>query len=141
MMKIFKKVICFTLCFSMMLGAFVCGSINSAGAKAAITQKKILMVIAPKDFEDCEVVEPMAILQANGAKVQKRVGMLLYLDYNVCLHDSTVTSNTLVRKGHFLNILSYKSPSFKNLPVPSNKNPVPINLYPITSLLPKVSFT
>ena len=69
MMKVFKKLLCFSMCFSMMLGAFVFGSINTASAKATVPQKKVLMVIAPKDFEDCEVIEPMAILQANGAKV------------------------------------------------------------------------
>ncbi|MGN6710477.1 DJ-1/PfpI family protein [Anaerocolumna jejuensis] len=69
MKKVLIKVICFAMSLSMVLGAFVCGPINTVSAKEASTQKKVLMVIAPKDFEDCEVVEPMAILKANGAKV------------------------------------------------------------------------
>ncbi len=67
MKKVMKKAICFTLCFFMMLGVLESGPINTASAK--IEQKKVLMVIAPKDFEDCEVLEPMAILKANGAMV------------------------------------------------------------------------
>lgn len=69
MKKVLIKVICFAMSLSMILGAFVCGPINTVSAKETSTQKKVLMVIAPKDFEDCEVVEPMAILKANGAKV------------------------------------------------------------------------
>lgn len=69
MKKVLIKVICFAISLSMVLGAFVCGPINTVSAKETSTQKKVLMVIAPKDFEDCEVVEPMAILKANGAKV------------------------------------------------------------------------
>lgn len=56
----------------MVLGALGSGSMNTASAKEAskaFTPKKVLMVIAPKDFEDVEVIEPMAILQANGAQV------------------------------------------------------------------------
>ncbi len=33
------------------------------------TQKNVLMVIAPKDFEDVEVLTPKTILETNGAKV------------------------------------------------------------------------
>ncbi len=69
MMKVLKKMICFAMSLSMVLGAFVSGQINTVSAKEKSAQKKVLMVIAPKDFEDCEVVEPMAILKANGAKV------------------------------------------------------------------------
>lgn len=69
MKNVLIKVICFAMSLSMVLGAFVCGPINTVSAKETSTQKKVLMVIAPKDFEDCEVVEPMAILKANGAKV------------------------------------------------------------------------
>lgn len=68
-MKVLKKMICLAMSLSMVLGAFVSGPINTVSAKETSAQKKVLMVIAPKDFEDCEVVEPMAILKANGAKV------------------------------------------------------------------------
>lgn len=69
MKNVFIKVICFVMSLSMVLGAFVCGPINTVSAKETSTHKKVLMVIAPKDFEDCEVVEPMTILKANDAKV------------------------------------------------------------------------
>jgi PfpI family intracellular protease len=69
MMKVLKKMICLAISLSMVLGAFVSGPIHTVSAKESSTQKKVLMVIAPKDFEDCEVFEPMAILKANGAKV------------------------------------------------------------------------
>lgn len=60
------------------------------------------------------------------------LGILTFL-YKVCLQDATVTSNTLVKKGNLSLIILKFSPSFKNLAVPSSKNPVPIYLYPITS--------
>jgi len=69
MKKLSKKMICFAMSLLMVLGAFACGPINTVSAKTTSKQKKVLMVIAPKDFEDCEVVEPMAIITANGAKV------------------------------------------------------------------------
>lgn len=46
-------------------------------------------------------------------------------NYNVCLQEVTVTSNVLVRNGHFSFIILKLSPSFRNLAVPSIKNPVP----------------
>ncbi len=69
MKKVLIKVICFAVSLCMVLGAFAFGPINTVSAKETPTQKKILMVIAPMDFEDCEVVEPMAIFNANGAEV------------------------------------------------------------------------
>jgi PfpI family intracellular protease len=69
MKKVLKKVICSVMSLSMVLGAFVCSPVNTVSAKETSPQEKVLMVIAPKDFEDCEVVEPVAILKANGAKV------------------------------------------------------------------------
>ena len=69
MKKVLIKVICFAVSLFMVFGAFAFGPINTVSAKETSTQKKVLMVIAPKDFEDCEVVEPMAILKANGAEV------------------------------------------------------------------------
>lgn len=72
MKKLFITVICFVMSSFMVLGALGSGSINTVSAKEpseAFTPKKVLMVIAPKDFEDCEVIEPMAILKANGAQV------------------------------------------------------------------------
>jgi PfpI family intracellular protease len=69
MNKNVKKVICCVMCFCMLLGSFIYGPSNTVSAKEKSSQKKVLMVIAPKDFEDCEVIEPMTILKANGAKV------------------------------------------------------------------------
>ncbi|MBP1904527.1 PfpI family intracellular protease [Paenibacillus turicensis] len=72
MKKVFITVICLVMSSFMVLGALGSGSINTVSAKEpseAFTTKKVLMVIAPKDFEDCEVIEPMAILKANGAQV------------------------------------------------------------------------
>jgi PfpI family intracellular protease len=69
MKKLFISVICFVMSSFMVLGALGSGPINTVSAKETFTQKKVLMVIAPKDFEDCEVIEPMAILKANGAQV------------------------------------------------------------------------
>jgi hypothetical protein len=47
-------------------------------------------------------------------------------NYNVCLQESTVISNALVKNEYFSFIFSKCSPVFKNLAVPSSKNPVPI---------------
>lgn len=69
MKKVNKKMVCFVMVLSMAFGAFLCGPAKIVNAKKTSTQKNVLMVIAPKDFEDCEVIEPLAILQANGAKV------------------------------------------------------------------------
>lgn len=69
MKRVFIKVICFAVTLFMVIGAFVCGPIRTVRAMETSPKKKILMVIAPKDFEDCEVVEPTAILKANGAEV------------------------------------------------------------------------
>lgn len=69
MKKLFITVICFVMSLFMVLGSLGSSPINTVTAKEISTQKKILMVIAPKDFEDCEVIEPMAILKANGAQV------------------------------------------------------------------------
>lgn len=72
MKKLFITVICFVMSSFMVLGALGSSPINNVSAKEpseAFTPKKVLMVIAPKDFEDCEVIEPKAILEANGAQV------------------------------------------------------------------------
>lgn len=69
MKKLFITVICFVMSSFMVLGALGSSPINTVSAKETFTHKKVLMVIAPKDFEDCEVIEPMAILKANGAQV------------------------------------------------------------------------
>lgn len=53
---------------------------------------------------------------------------IVYSLYKVCLQELTVTSNTLVKKGNLSLIILNLSPSFKNLAVPSSKNPVPIYL-------------
>ncbi len=69
MKKELIKKICFAVGLSMVFGTFTFDTINTVSAKETSTQKKVLMVIAPKDFEDCEVVDPMTILNANGAEV------------------------------------------------------------------------
>lgn len=69
MKRVFIKVICFAVSLFMVIGAFVYGPIKTVSAMETSPKKKVLMVIAPKDFEDCEVVEPTAILKANGAEV------------------------------------------------------------------------
>jgi PfpI family intracellular protease len=69
MKKVLIKMICLVMSLFMVLGAFTFGPINTVSAMETSTQKKVLMVIAPKDFEDCEVVDPMTILKANGAVV------------------------------------------------------------------------
>ena len=70
MMKELIKKICFAVGLSMVFGTFTFDTINTVSAKETSTQKKVLIVIAPKDFEDCEVVDPMTILKANGAEVK-----------------------------------------------------------------------
>lgn len=70
MKKELIKKICFAVGLSMVFGTFTFDTINTVSAKETSTQKKVLMVIAPKDFEDCEVVGPMIILKANGAEVK-----------------------------------------------------------------------
>lgn len=69
MKKELIKKICFAVGLSLVLGTFTFDTVNTVSAKETSTQKKVLMVIAPKDFEDCEVVDPMTILKANGAEV------------------------------------------------------------------------
>ncbi|WP_349670854.1 hypothetical protein [Lacrimispora sp.] len=58
MKKELIKKICFAVGLSMVFGTFPFDTINTVSAKETSTQKKVLMVIAPKDFEDCEVVDP-----------------------------------------------------------------------------------
>lgn len=53
--------------------------------------------------------------------------------YKVCLQEVTVISKTLVKKENFSFIISNSVPSVKYFAVPSNKKPVPMYLYPITS--------
>ena len=69
MKKELIKKICFAVGLFLVLGTFTFDTVNTVSAKETSTQKKVLMVIAPKDFEDCEVVDPMTILKANGAEV------------------------------------------------------------------------
>jgi PfpI family intracellular protease len=69
MKKVLIKIICLAMSLFMVLGAFTFGPISTVSAMETAPQKKVLMVIAPKDFEDCEVVDPMTILKANGAVV------------------------------------------------------------------------
>lgn len=47
-------------------------------------------------------------------------------NYNVCLQELTVISNTRVRNEYLSFICSKCFPSLKNLAVPSSENPVPI---------------
>lgn len=56
MKKELIKKICFAVGLSLVLGTFTFDTVNTVYAKETSTQKKVLMVIAPKDFEDCEVV-------------------------------------------------------------------------------------
>ncbi|WMJ23562.1 DJ-1/PfpI family protein [Paludicola sp. MB14-C6] len=69
MKKLFKRFIGFTLCLCLMVSIVCMVGVSDARANAATTQKKVLLIIASKDYEDIELYEPMAILKANGAKV------------------------------------------------------------------------
>lgn len=69
MNKKYIKRVCFLMILSMLLGSLLCGPVNAANASSKSKEIKVLMVISPKDFEDCEVTEPLTILKANGVKV------------------------------------------------------------------------
>jgi PfpI family intracellular protease len=66
----FKKIIGGILSVSILLSMSMSTSAQaSTDDKKAEPMKKVLMVIAQKDFEDVELFEPKTILEVNGAKV------------------------------------------------------------------------
>lgn len=69
MNKNYIKRVCYLMIFTMILGSVFCGPAGTVNASNSSAGKKVLMVISPKDFEDCEVTEPLTILKANGVKV------------------------------------------------------------------------
>ncbi len=65
-----KKLISIIMIFTMILSMFSAGwAQTSAADKKTEAKKKVLMIIAPTDFEDVELFEPKTILEINGAIV------------------------------------------------------------------------
>ena len=64
-----RSVIGIFMVFSIIFGILPASMAQSTDIKKAESLKKVLIVIAPKDFEDAEVFEPKTILEANGANV------------------------------------------------------------------------
>jgi len=57
------------MAIAMIFGTVSTSWVQAADSKKVEPKKNVLMVIAPKDFEDCELFEPKTILEVNGAKV------------------------------------------------------------------------